>query len=172
MEALGAGLRGARRGSPLFGAVLLLTALGCSSSLAPERDDLDEASARWEAEGPADYRYEYRRVCFCLPLHALVEVRDGEVVAATDLETDAEVPPEELASFPTVDELFATLEEWITRRPHEMRVTYDAELGYPRSAFFDFQFNVADEEQGFDATGLEALPAPALQIELPPVIVR
>lgn len=151
---------------------LLLGALACSDSFAPERDDLGEARARWEAEGPVDYRYEYRRVCFCFPLHGLVEVRAGEVVAATDLESGAEVPPEELASFPTVDELFATLEEWIARRPHEMRVTYDSELGYPRSAFFDFQFNVADEEQGFDATGLEAVPVAALQIELPPVIVR
>ncbi len=138
-----------------------MVAFGCSDGFGPERDELERARARWEAAALRDYRYEYRRLCFCPPLRGIVEVRDGEVVAAVDPETGEAVPEEELEPFPTVDELFGTLAQWISRDPHTMEVAYDPDLGYPRSAFFDFEFNVADEEQGFEASGLVAHASPA-----------
>lgn len=144
----------------------------CSDPFGPEEAELERVRARWEARGPADYRYEYRTFCFCPNLHGLVEVRDGAVAAVTDLETGEPVTGEPLDGYPTVEELFETLAEWIAREPFHMEVTYDPDIGHPRSASFDFEENVADEEQAFEVSGLTPIADPPLGIRLPAVIVR
>lgn len=153
-------------------AIALLADAGCSDPLGPEQGDLRRARSLWESRSVQDYRYEYERICFCPPLRGLVEVRGGRVAAVTDLESGEPVPTDELDRFPTVDGLFETLAAWIAREPHSMNVEYDDDLGYPRSAFFDFEVNVADEEQGFRASDLQPISDPPLGLSLPPVIVR
>lgn len=152
-------------------AALALAVSGCADPLGPEQGELVRERARWEGRSLQDYRYEYERDCFCPPLHGLVEVRGGRVAAVTDLRTGEPEPPEELDRYPTVEALFDTLAAWIGREPHAMQVAYDDELGYPRSAFFDFEVKVADEEQGFRASDLQPIADPPLGISLPPVIV-
>lgn len=144
----------------------------CSDPFGPEQAELERARALWEARGAEDYRYEFRTLCFCLNLHGLVEVRDGAVVAVTDLETGEPVTGDPFDRYPTVEELFDTLAQWIAREPFRMEVTYDPELGYPRSASFDFEETVIDEEQAFEASGLVSIAEPPLGVTLPAVIVR
>lgn len=132
----------------------------CSDPLGPEMARLERARLAWEAARLEDYRFEYRTFCFCLNLQGLVEVRAGQVVGVTDLETGQPVTDESLDRYPTVDELFDTLAEWIGREPDEMEVTYHLRLGYPLTAAFDFDFAVADEEQAFQVSELAEIIEP------------
>jgi hypothetical protein len=62
-----------------------------------------------------------------------------------------------LSDYPTIEDLFETLENWLSQDPHEVSADYHAELGYPTDVFIDFIENAIDEELGFVASGLVEL---------------
>lgn len=141
---------------------------GCPDILGlSDRDEREEAladaRARWRSQGPDDYRFEFRKLCFCHPSAVRlvkVTVQDG---AVTDVEVLEEVPNHEQYQYPTptpeqyytVEGLFAKLEQAIDRDAHEIRVTYHPALGYPTSVFIDYDENAADEEFGWEARSLQ-----------------
>lgn len=130
-------------------------------SALPEREttpeELAEARARWQAAGPSHYRFVYEVSCFC-PEDArgpfTITVRDGAVqeVLFQGRPLDPADP-----RHPTVDGLFAMLGEAFDEDAELVRVAYDATLGYPVSAYVDYQARMADEELGFTVSALTPL---------------
>ena len=139
---------------------LVLGAVACDDPTDAERDALNTNRELWRSQGIVSYRYEYQLNCFCggpgsQPV--AIEVDDGEVVRVTILETSEEVPASELSDYPAIEDLFAMIEGWLSRDPHEVNAEYHAELGYPVDVFIDFIENAIDEELGFSAYGLVEL---------------
>jgi hypothetical protein len=145
----------------LLGCVLVaVVAVACSDSAGPESEDLSANRELWRSQDITTYRYDYRLNCFCGgPGSELVtiEVADGQVVRVTVKDSGAEVPPSELELYPTVEDLFDMVEDWLARDPHDARADYHPDLGYPTDVFIDFIENAIDEELGFIATALVEL---------------
>ena len=122
----------------------------------------EAALQRWEEAGLDDYDYQYQRQCFCLfdyvrPM--AVQVRGGAVVSVVYADEEGGPVAEEIAAeVPTVDGLFALLQEAVDGNAASLRATYDEELGHPLDVFVDYDFRIADEEQGFIASNLAPAP--------------
>lgn len=137
--------------------------LGCAGGGPAEveglKGDLERARERWDATGPASYRYTVTRQCFCIREAlgpAVVTVRDGEVTAVTRAGSGEPVEPEYRDFFPSVEGLFEILEEAVERDADRIEVRYDPVLGSPVHVWIDYETGMADEETGFEAT----LPEP------------
>ncbi|MGQ0766443.1 MAG: DUF6174 domain-containing protein [Gemmatimonadota bacterium] len=128
-----------------------------------DRDDqlrsLVRARARWNANGSTDYEYVLRQNCYCIlggqPVR--VTVRQGQMTQAILISTGQPVPANLRAGFLTVDQLFDLLEDAINQRAHNIRVTYDDDLGFPVDFFIDYSEQIADEERGYVATDYRLL---------------
>lgn len=152
-------------------ALVLLAASGCATTEPPAApgpsvaeggtpavrpDTLDDAKARWEAAGLADYRFTLRRMCFCPspdytgPFE--VTVRGGTIEAVR-----LDGAPVDAARALTVDDLFALIEEAYEREAETVRLTFDPETGAPTDLYIDYEAMMADEEIGYTVTDLEAL---------------
>lgn len=137
----------------LLAAVATLTAATCSDDPIGPYGELEAARTRWGQRGPADYDFTYDVSCFCAFVgRANVEVRNGEVVRATDAESG---DPLTASWFPTVEDLFDQIASLLDLGADRYEVVYDPEFGYPRSAFVDV-FNIADEEMRARIERLEA----------------
>jgi len=119
------------------------------------RGELDAARARWRARGPAAYSVVVSRACECLPeatRPALLVVRRtdggaGEVVeSATYADNGAAVPAEYAAYFYAVEGMFKLVADALSAGADQVSVEYDAELGYPRRVYIDYDAVMADEE--------------------------
>ncbi|MDX1419891.1 MAG: DUF6174 domain-containing protein [Rubricoccaceae bacterium] len=130
-------------------------------SVQPEREttpeELDAARARWQAAGLADYRFVYEVSCFC-PEDArgpfTITVRDGVVqeVLFQGRPLDPEDP-----RHPTLDALFTTLGDAFSADAALVRAAYHPTLGYPLSAYVDYETMMADEELGFAVSAFTPL---------------
>lgn len=140
---------------------LALGAAGCSSTgpsddLERERERLEQARAQWRAQGPLDYRYTFRRSCFCAPMvrePAVVTVRRGQIASVQSVADGAPLDP---ALYYTIEGLFELLEDAIDQEADQLSASYDSGLGYPTSGYIDRNFMIADEELGFQASELQA----------------
>lgn len=127
----------------------------------PVEGDLEERKAQWEGEGLEDYDFVMSIVCFCpaeLGRPVEVSVRGGEVVGLVDRASGEPLPDNFRTFYPTIDELFALLEQAIAAGAEIVQVTYDPDLGYPREAFVDRSTMIADEEVRYRVS--ELAPAP------------
>lgn len=157
-------LRPAGRPAGTLTAVLLAATGGlilfssCSDPVGPAWQDLRTNLERWDSRQVADYSFEYRLNCFCGGPGAravMIVVRNGEVDAVSVIDDGS--PGFDVGEYPTVDELFDRLGEALEREPHSVRASYDPHLGHPTSVFVDFEPDVADEEWGFEISGLTPL---------------
>ena len=134
--------------------VLLLT--GCEL-LAPdseERQQFNDALAAWKRQGVDNYSFQYERSCECLEewtRPALVVVRAGRVVEATDLQNGM---ARNTDYYLTVDALFARIRKAFDDDAHRIEIDYHPQLRYPTSVFIDQDPNVADEELTLHLSGL------------------
>jgi hypothetical protein len=115
---------------------------------------LETARARWDAAGVDDYSYTISRGCFCPPEFIgpfQVAVRDGAIVSAT---RDGAAVDTAQVQIPTVPAIFDEIAEAIEAGAAEVRVTYDATLGYPTDVWIDQDRMMADEEMGYAVTDL------------------
>ena len=144
-------------------ALLGLGAFGCGSATAPsdplerERERLQQARGQWRSQGIADYRFDFRRICFCAPPFTdpvRVTVRRGAIVA---VERVSDAAPQDPAFYYTIEGLFSVLEEAIDQDANQLTASYDSALGYPTSAYIDPDAMIADEELGLTASDLQAL---------------
>lgn len=142
-------------------ALLSLGALGCRSTSGPsgplqaERERLLQARSQWRSQGIADYRFTFRRNCFCAPPSTdpvTVTVRRGAIVLVERVSDGA---PQNPAFYYTIEGLFSLLEEAIDQDAHELRAEYHSALAYPTSAYIDRNVMIADEELGFEASNLQ-----------------
>lgn len=144
-------------------ALLCLGALGCESTTGPddplegERERLAQARGQWQSQGLSDYRFTFRRICFCAPPvtdPVVVSVRRGAIVA---VERVADGAPQDPAFYYTIEGIFELLEDAIDQGAHQVRVEYDPARGYPTSAYIDRNFQIADEELGLTASDVQPL---------------
>jgi hypothetical protein len=96
--------------------------------------ELERAAARWDRFGPDSYAYAVARVCYC-PVESTMPVRvrveHGVAVERTYVGSGEPVPDAMSHLFPTVEDLFDILRQAYDEDAHEVRVSYDPDLGYP-----------------------------------------
>jgi hypothetical protein len=133
--------------------------LACAAS-AQGNSQLDASRARWRAAGLGSYEYGYRKFCDChpdTPPETVVTVRGGTVVGVRHRPVDyaEEVPadPKNLEFYWTVEGLFELLESAFGRGA-QVRVTYDAQLGYPRELYIDYDADFIGDELDLRLTGV------------------
>ena len=111
---------------------------------------------RWERSGITDYDYTGAWSCFC-PQEYLadvaVTVRGGVVTSVEFAGEEFTVVPPLPERFVPVEELFALLQDAVTRNAARIEVSYDERYGYPRELFIDYDERMADEETRFVMSG-------------------
>lgn len=155
-----------RRRFRVVGVLLGLAAAACDGSLSPsqirgQRAELTVARRRWADQGPDSYRYRFQYLCFCpssLATPVEIHVRDGRVVAVLDPSSGRPAPSEPGRPAPTVEDLFAVVEQAIARPVDWLDVQYDLVLGYPAVIRVDPNTRSVDEETSYFAGSLTALP--------------
>jgi hypothetical protein len=123
--------------------MLSLSACGAKSKLAKNRE-------KWDAANVSHYRFELTISCFCPFMDVVpvtVEVKDGKIISLTDvngqpLREDFRATFEKAA---TVDGLFAIAEENLSNAD-QVKVTYDAQYGFPVSIVVDRIKLAVDDE--------------------------
>ena len=141
-------------------AALLSLLLGaCENATGPGWLELSANRRKWDLAGPADYTYEFRRICYCL-LEAVqavrITVRDGAVESVVSASSGDPIPPDDVDDHfrVTIDSLFALVAAAAGGEADEVRVTYDPVLGYPREIFIDYYAMAIDDEMSFTAAML------------------
>jgi len=125
----------------------------CGDLFGPGRSELEINRDKWREHGYRDYSLVMTRGCECLDIGPFaVTVLGDSVVAAVRISDGAStvVAPH----LPTVNKLFDFIQQAIDDRAATLRVTYDAELGYPRKIVYDFSSIMADDEMTFDVSGV------------------
>lgn len=130
-------------------AVLLLVSaagFGCRNEI---KDELKKHRRIWENELVRDYQYQLRMLCFCPPEltnPVIVEVRNGVTVSVIYAGTGLPVGNTYFISYDTIDEMFQVIEDAINQRAEEIKVEYNAVLGYPTCINIDFIKMAVDDE--------------------------
>jgi Family of unknown function (DUF6174) len=141
---------------------LCALALALSAAADAQSTDIQQHRERWRAAGIDDYRYAYRKYCECNPdepPQTFVTVRDGRVVDVFHLHDDSDrrVPARSgsLDYYWTIEDLFDLLET-ATSRGAEVRMEFDARLGYPTRVYIDYLPDIVGDEVDVRVTELEA----------------
>ena len=130
-------------------ALVSLAALAACSDLTGPKAELTDARERWESRRLSQYQYKFQRICFCIEettRAVTIRVQGGVVTAAWYLADNSPVPAEDLRFYPTVDQLFETIEDAIDRDPARLEVEYDRATGHPTRIDLDYSEQVADDE--------------------------
>jgi len=107
---------------------------------------------RWSSLGIVDYQFELSRGCECLPIGPVrIVVEGGVVVSRTVVETGEPLEASQSTLYPDIPGLFDLIDD-AYRRAIDVRVTFDQQYGYPRSASIDY-FQGADDEITLAVTG-------------------
>jgi hypothetical protein len=124
----------ARRLAP---AAALALALGCSGdATGPDRQDVLRHLQRWQAQGLADYSFQFRRGCFCYYEPAVVEVRGGQVARVVSISTGQPVAPDAARLYPTIDQVFDDLLREQDAPHATLKVRWDEQRGNPTSVSY------------------------------------
>jgi hypothetical protein len=132
-------------------AAIALGALGACDTVAgpPGNAELERARERWRAARPAEYAYTLTRECFCGPdvrRPVTITVRGSGVVDRRYADTGAPVDPRHEALFPSIDGLFAIIDDARARRADRMDLVFDPTLGHPVRIDIDYSTRAIDEE--------------------------
>ena len=116
------------------------------------------AESRWQRSGIRDYVYEMNWQCFCIREYVapvITTVIDGSMtgIKFADANQTGVIPSPE--RFGAMERVFEFLQEAIDRDAASITVEFHQQLGYPTSAFVDYDRLLADEEMGFAVTNLE-----------------
>jgi len=146
----------------LHAAVIALTALQFALPALADAN-LDAARARWKSAAISSYEYGYNKYCDChreSPPETVVTVRGGTVtgVRHRPVGTAVEVPAADknLQYYWTVDGLFELIASALARGV-QVRTAYDAELGFPREIYIDYDTNLIGDELDLRMTGVTRL---------------
>ena len=139
----------------LLALALTLSACGGASEMQTNRE-------KWNAAKVTHYTFELMISCFCpfseiMPI--TVEVQDGKIVSMTDVNGKAVEGEfaqyiEEAAS---IEKLFA-LAEKNASEAEEIKVTYDAQYGFPTAINIDFIKMAVDDEISYYVNNFKPLP--------------
>ena len=121
------------------------------------------ARARWRSAALASYEYGYHKYCEChrdSPPETVVTVRAGNVtgVRHRPAGSTVEVPAADknFEYYWTVNGLFDLIAAAETRGV-QVRAAYDAELGFPREIYIDYDANFIGDELDLRLTGVTRL---------------
>jgi len=114
------------------------------------------AEATWQKNKPSVYEFTIEVICFC-PIEKTpptFRVTNGVParVVAIDPKTSSMYD-----YYDTIEELFVVVKRFTARNGIRINVTYDAELGYPRTADLDQAENMADDEMRFNVTNFKVV---------------
>lgn len=125
---------------------------------------LDTARQRWQTAALASYEYGYHKFCEChreSPPETIVSVEGGEVTRVRHRPAGAavEVPAQDrnFDYYWTVEGLFDLVASALERGV-EVRVAYDATLGYPREIYIDYDADFIGDELDVRLTSVASLP--------------
>lgn len=125
--------------------------------------ELDAARARWRAAALVAYEYGYHKFCEChreSPPETTVTVRDGSVTGVrhrpAGSTTDVPAADKNFEYYWTVDGLFGAIESALARGV-QVRAAYDAELGFPREIYIDYDPDFIGDELDLRLTGVARL---------------
>jgi hypothetical protein len=117
-----------------------------------EQRALDANLALWQRSNIPNYQYTFQMQCFCVPGDdTVVIVANRQVSQAFRTPSGVYLTPQELTGMYTIEGLFAKVQEAIDQRVYSLRVTYDAQYGFPNSISIDRDRNIADEEVTYTA---------------------
>lgn len=128
------------------------------SNLDQVSQKLDKMQSQWQSHGLDNYRFQFQWACFCPAEYhepVWVTVEEGEItsVKAVDPNFEAELPDK--SEYRTINELFNFIKDGVEKDVYEIQVSYDEAMGYPVSAYIDYEIDILDEEQGFDILKFE-----------------
>jgi hypothetical protein len=109
--------------------------------------DLNQNMTLWNDLGIADYDYVIRISCFCL-------FEEGAVSIQVRNNT---IEDSQLFGYPTVMELFDSIQSAITDEADAIIVTYDSMHGYPNSIYTDWYEGGFDDEITYEILELEPI---------------
>jgi uncharacterized protein DUF6174 len=141
-----------------------LVAIAAAAALPAFADAaLDGARARWQAAALTSYEYGYQKYCDCHrdnPPETVITVRGGSVagVRHRPAGTTTEVPGRNPEYYWTVDGLFELIAA-AQARGVQVRAAYDADLGFPREIYIDYDSNLIGDELDVRLTGVTRLDA-------------
>jgi len=141
--------------------LLLFVLAACTGS----SSELSSNRSTWQDADIEHYRFELGVGCFC-PVGGLmpltVEVQDGEVVSAVDVngnQFDATNPMNEFVmQYATIDRIFEKLSSKDVQAADKLTVSYDPVYGFPTDVQIDFIELAADDELYLSIAAFEPLP--------------
>lgn len=107
---------------------------GCRGPGTDPESSLTTSMARWARRAPPAYTFTLFISCECLPEMSgpvRIAVRGGVVESRQYVQSGAAVSAQYAESFPTIEGLFAKIEQAVRDGTRPLEVRYDAELGYP-----------------------------------------
>jgi hypothetical protein len=126
--------------------------------------ELDAARARWQSVALVAYEYGYHKYCEChreSPPETTVTVQGGRVTSVrhrpAGSTTDVPAADKNFEYYWTVDGLFGVIESALARGV-QVRAAYDAELGFPREIYIDYDADFIGDELDLRLTGVTRLP--------------
>ena len=127
--------------------LLISTAgFGCRNEV---KDELKKHRRIWENEVVRDYQYRLQVLCFCPPdvtNPVIVEVKNGVTFSVIYAGTGLPVGNTNFVRYDTIDEMFQVIEDAINQGADEIKVEYNADLGYPTRIDIDFIKMAVDDE--------------------------
>jgi hypothetical protein len=129
-----------------------------SSNLEQIRKKLDTMQNQWQSQGLENYRFQFQWVCFCPAEYrepVWVTVIEEEITSVKAVDSNLETNLPDKKEYYTINELFDFIGEGVEKNAHEVQVTYDDAMGYPVSAYIDYEVDIEDEERGFDILKFE-----------------
>lgn len=121
--------------------------------------ELESQQSSWKQLGLRDYSFTYTPLCMCAGYGVLyqVGVRDGKVVSFQTGFQPVSLSLRDLPR-PTVDSLFAWINNAYVRKAAVVRVTYDPQLHFPANVSIDWNLNIIDDEFSFEVRDLRPIP--------------
>lgn len=122
----------------------------------------EEARRQWTQLQIREYRYRFRRSCFCFgaPGEGIVHVHDGKVIEVDELSTPR-VPPGpgvgDPALYPTIDGLFALLDRYSADGADVIQFSCDPNFGIPTWISVDQIIRAIDDEVSYSASEFQIL---------------
>lgn len=125
--------------------------------------ELDAARGRWQSASLGSYEYGYHKFCEChreSPPETTVTVRAGTVTGVrhrpSGSTTDVPAADKNFEYYWTVDGLFGAIASALERGV-QVRAVYDAELGFPRELYIDYDADFIGDELDLRLTGVSRL---------------
>ena len=126
----------------------LVALVACSGTTSPDRE-LRAAQALWGQRGLTSYDITVTVSCECtaeMTGPVVVSVRDDIVTSRTYVSNGAAVGLAHAELFPTIEGLFAKIEDARQRDAASLDVDYDPVFGYPSRIAIDYNRQYADDE--------------------------